>query len=467
MIFDTFSGAALGKFLGQLHFVFSKYQLFMSKLVRRIINTPKAPKAIGPYNQGIAVNNTLYVSGQLGLVPETMLFAGDDVESQAYQSLKNVREIVQAAGFSMLDIVKTTVLLADMNDFGIVNKIYEQYFTDPYPARVAYQVACLPKTDENTLWLELIPCPIISQSDKSIESSTISSSVHIRIYKTLSNAKTTGSSHLNPFLDVLSGFDNTGNVYLWSSEILLAHSMFYDYLYPGLWNEIHQNFNDHPIKNICELCAGMTGVAGLAISLRKYSNIFKTSYVLITDGNERCVASISSIVNRHSKYLLENSNQRFSIHMDVRNIRWPEDLSQSPSATLSSSSLSAQLDESLIHRFDLIIAADCFFDQMYHRSMLNTIHKLLSLQSGSTFLAISPLRGNSLQNFINLAYQSEKTYHWTVKLLSPTNYLSSQMISYFITEESNRVQFTDNELDKYIGHLVIFTRKSCNVLWCC
>nr|CAX74647.1 hypothetical protein [Schistosoma japonicum] len=117
----------------------------MSKLVRKIINTPKAPKAIGPYNQGVAVNNTLYVSGQLGLVPGTMLLAGDDVESQAYQSLKNVREIVQAAGFSMQDIVKTTVLLADMNDFGIVNKIYEQYFTDPYPARAAYQVACLPK----------------------------------------------------------------------------------------------------------------------------------------------------------------------------------------------------------------------------------------------------------------------------------------------------------------------------------
>nr|AAW25556.1 SJCHGC02165 protein [Schistosoma japonicum]CAX72816.1 hypothetical protein [Schistosoma japonicum] len=235
--------------------------------------------------------------------------------------------------------------------------------------------------------------------------------------------------------------------------------MFYDYLYPGLWNELHQNFNDHPIRNICELCAGMTGVAGLAISLRKCSNIFKTSYVLITDGNERCVTSISSIVSRHSKRLLEIPNQQFSINIDVKNIRWPEDLSQSPSATLSSSSLIAQLDESLIHRFDLIIAADCFFDQMYHRSMLSTIHKLLSLQSGSTFLAISPLRDNSLQNFINLAYQSEKIYHWTVKLLSPTDYLSSQMISYFITEESNRIQFTDNELDKYIGHLVIFTRK--------
>nr|CAH8871966.1 unnamed protein product [Trichobilharzia regenti] len=117
----------------------------MSKLVRTIINTPKAPKAIGPYNQAVSVNNTLYVSGQLGLVPETMAFAGDDVESQAHQSLKNIREIVQAGGFSMQNVVKTTVLLADMNDFAKVNTIYEQYFTDPFPARAAYQVACLPK----------------------------------------------------------------------------------------------------------------------------------------------------------------------------------------------------------------------------------------------------------------------------------------------------------------------------------
>lgn len=72
------------------------------------------------------MNNTLYISGQLGLDPDTMLFAGDDVESQTHQSLKNIREVVQSAGFTMRDVVKTTLLLADMNDFGKVNTIYAQ-----------------------------------------------------------------------------------------------------------------------------------------------------------------------------------------------------------------------------------------------------------------------------------------------------------------------------------------------------
>lgn len=179
------------------------------------------------------------------------------------------------------------------------------------------------------MWLELVPRPVIHQSNDSLELPTIVSSLHVRIYKTLSIAKTTDSSCMNPLLDVLTGFDNTGNVHLWSSEILLAHSMFFDCLYPGLWNELYNNFGDHPIENVCELCAGMTGAAGLAISLRKYSNIFKTSYVLITDGNDQCVASVSSIIEHNSKRLLDNCNldQDFLLHMDVKNIRWPEDVS--------------------------------------------------------------------------------------------------------------------------------------------
>ncbi|VDP50298.1 unnamed protein product [Schistosoma mattheei] len=109
--------------------------LVLSKLKLKLTDSKHA-------NQGVAVNNTLYISGQLGLDPNTMLFAGDDVESQTHQSLKNIREVVQSAGFTMRDVVKTTLLLADMNDFGKVNTIYAQY---PYPARATYQVECLPK----------------------------------------------------------------------------------------------------------------------------------------------------------------------------------------------------------------------------------------------------------------------------------------------------------------------------------
>ncbi|VDP40907.1 unnamed protein product [Echinostoma caproni] len=117
----------------------------MSALVRRVIRTAKAPSAIGPYSQAVAINDTLYVSGQLGLLPESMTFAGDDVEAQTNQALKNISAILDAAQLTMKNVVKTTVLLSDMNDFAKVNKIYGEYFSEPFPARAAFQVACLPK----------------------------------------------------------------------------------------------------------------------------------------------------------------------------------------------------------------------------------------------------------------------------------------------------------------------------------
>ncbi|KAF8563115.1 hypothetical protein P879_11619 [Paragonimus westermani] len=129
----------------------------MSSVVRKVICTNKAPKAIGPYSQAVAVNNTLYVSGQLGLVPETMDFPSGDVEAQTHQVFRNIKGILEAAGLTLANVVKTTVLLADMNDFTKVNTIYGQCkilcfkyfwcvdFKEPYPARAAFQVACLPK----------------------------------------------------------------------------------------------------------------------------------------------------------------------------------------------------------------------------------------------------------------------------------------------------------------------------------
>ncbi|KAH9277764.1 RutC family protein C23G10.2 [Echinococcus granulosus] len=114
-------------------------------LVRKVISCVMAPKAIGPYSQAIFAAKTLYISGQLGINPETMEIAGPSVEQQTEQTLKNLSSIVKASGGQMKDIVKTTILLANMEDFATVNEIYAKYFTDPYPARVCYAVKALPK----------------------------------------------------------------------------------------------------------------------------------------------------------------------------------------------------------------------------------------------------------------------------------------------------------------------------------
>lgn len=111
---------------------------------KEIIQTTGAPKAIGPYSQGVKIGNLLFTSGQLGMYPETGEFPAT-VEEQAKQALENVKAIVEAAGGSMSQIVKTTVFLKDMNDFQAVNAVYSQFFTEPYPARSAVEVARLPK----------------------------------------------------------------------------------------------------------------------------------------------------------------------------------------------------------------------------------------------------------------------------------------------------------------------------------
>ena len=109
------------------------------------ISTPAAPAAIGPYSQAIRAGQTVYVSGQLPIDPATGEFAGPDIQSQTRQSLTNIRAILAQAGMTMADVVKTTVLLADIADFGAMNEVYAQFFTEPYPARAAFQAAALPK----------------------------------------------------------------------------------------------------------------------------------------------------------------------------------------------------------------------------------------------------------------------------------------------------------------------------------
>jgi len=108
------------------------------------IETNEAPQAIGPYSQAIKSGGFVYTSGQIALMPNGEL-AGDTVEIQTHQVLKNLHYILEAAGSSMTDVIKTTIYLADMNDFGVVNEIYAQYFGHHKPARSTVEVSRLPK----------------------------------------------------------------------------------------------------------------------------------------------------------------------------------------------------------------------------------------------------------------------------------------------------------------------------------
>ena len=111
----------------------------------KAIATQNAPAAIGPYSQAIEANGTVYVSGQLGIDPSTGIFAEGGAVAQARQSLTNISNILKEAGMSMKNVVKVTVLLADINDFAAVNEIYKDFFEAPFPARSAFAVAALPK----------------------------------------------------------------------------------------------------------------------------------------------------------------------------------------------------------------------------------------------------------------------------------------------------------------------------------
>ena len=114
-------------------------------MIKRI-NTEKAPAAIGPYSQGVVANQFLVISGQLPIDPSTGSMAADDVAAQAKQSLQNLSHILEAAGASLEKVVKTTVFIQNMDDFGTINEVYAQFFRgDALPARSAVEVAKLPK----------------------------------------------------------------------------------------------------------------------------------------------------------------------------------------------------------------------------------------------------------------------------------------------------------------------------------
>ena len=113
--------------------------------MKKVISTTKAPAAIGPYSQAIQVGNLVYTSGQIPIDPATGQFVEGGIKNQTRQSLLNVKAILEEVGLTMGDVVKTTVFMADMNDFAEMNAVYAEFFTKPYPARSAVAVKTLPK----------------------------------------------------------------------------------------------------------------------------------------------------------------------------------------------------------------------------------------------------------------------------------------------------------------------------------
>ena len=111
----------------------------------KVISTKKAPAAIGPYSQAIQVGNLVYASGQIPIDPATGAFVEGGIKEQTRQSLTNVKSILEEAGLTMASVVKTTVFMADMNDFAEMNGVYAEFFAEPYPARSAVAVKTLPK----------------------------------------------------------------------------------------------------------------------------------------------------------------------------------------------------------------------------------------------------------------------------------------------------------------------------------
>lgn len=109
-----------------------------------VLSSDKAPAAIGPYSQATQVGNTVYVSGQLPIDAQTGIMP-QSIAAQTTQSLQNIADILKEAGMTMQNVVQATVLLSDINDFSAMNEVYGKFFQAPYPARMAYQVACLPK----------------------------------------------------------------------------------------------------------------------------------------------------------------------------------------------------------------------------------------------------------------------------------------------------------------------------------
>jgi len=112
---------------------------------KKIINTSQAPAPIGPYNQAVLVNNTLYISGQIAIDPATGNLKNRDVQDETHQVMHNLKVILQEAGMNFSNVVKTTIFITDMGKFSEINEVYGKYFEGDFPARETVQVSALPK----------------------------------------------------------------------------------------------------------------------------------------------------------------------------------------------------------------------------------------------------------------------------------------------------------------------------------
>jgi len=113
--------------------------------MKKVISTKKAPVAIGPYSQGVWAGDLLYTSGQVALIPETGEMDNQSIETETHRVMKNLSALLNEAGLSFQHMIKTSIFIKDMNDFGKINEIYASYLEEPYPARETVEVARLPK----------------------------------------------------------------------------------------------------------------------------------------------------------------------------------------------------------------------------------------------------------------------------------------------------------------------------------
>jgi len=113
--------------------------------IRKVVSSPNAPSAVGPYSQGISTGSLIFLAGQIPLVGDTGKFVVGIIKEQTEQVIENIKALLASEGLDLTDVVKTTVFLADMNEFTAMNDVYMKYFTEPYPARSTVQVARLPR----------------------------------------------------------------------------------------------------------------------------------------------------------------------------------------------------------------------------------------------------------------------------------------------------------------------------------